>query len=216
MRAPATELERLTGTPFTLLPTISGLSGADQLIATLAALSVRPVPARLRRDRARLVDAMLDGHFHFGGTRLAIAGEPDHLAALAGVAASLGAEIAVAVSATGQSPALAGVPADSVHVGDLGLMEELAREAGVDLIIANAHAGMAADALGVPLVRAGFPVFDRLGSQHQAAIGYAGTMQLIFTIANALQAARHHATPAALDPFRTGAAHDRHAPPQAH
>ena len=42
-------------------------------------LSGRPVPAKYRRQRSQLVDAMLDGHFYFGGKSVAIGAEPDLL-----------------------------------------------------------------------------------------------------------------------------------------
>ena len=43
-----------------------------------------------------------------------------------------------------------------------------------------------ADRLGVPLVRAGLPVFDRLGVAQQTRAGYRGSRDLIFDLANAL------------------------------
>lgn len=210
MRAPAALLQQRTGVAYTLLPSLSGLSEADRLVELLAEISGKPVPMRLRRARARLVDAMLDGHFHFGGKAIAIAGEPDMLAAISGLVTSLGASVPVAIAATGQSPALARVAAETVKVGDLGLFEEEASAAHADLLIANAHANMASDRLGIPLFRLGFPIFDRLGSQHQLTIGYEGAMSLIFAISNLFQAAQHHATPDTLNPFRNrDQSHDR-------
>jgi nitrogenase molybdenum-iron protein NifN len=219
MRGPAEVLREATGVGVTVLPSLTGLQAADRFVTLLAELTGRPVPPRVRRARFRLVDAMLDGHFHFGGKRLAIAGEPDMLASISELCATLGAEVAAAVAATGSSPALKAVPAAQVHVGDLGLLEELAQAASADLIIANAHANMASERLGVPLFRLGFPIFDRLGTQHQLTIGYEGAMSLIFAISQVFQAAQAHATPASLNPFTpftTGEAHDRHAPSQAH
>jgi nitrogenase molybdenum-iron protein NifN len=210
MRKPGEALAARSGVPLTVIPTATGLEGADALITWFAKVSGRPVPPKLRRARSRLIDAMLDGHFHFGGKRLAIAGEPDMLAGVSTLAASLGAEIAVAVSATGASPVLASVPAAEVLVGDLGLLEEEAEAKACDMIIANAHADMAAERLGLPLFRLGFPVFDRLGSQHQATIGYEGAMRLIFAISNLFQASLHKATPEALNPFlNRNQSHDR-------
>ena len=45
----------------------------------LSEISGRPVPLKYRRQRGQLVDAMLDGHFHIGGRKLAIGAEPDLL-----------------------------------------------------------------------------------------------------------------------------------------
>ena len=56
--------------PFTLFDRLTGLTATDAFIQTLAQISRRPVPARLRRQ---LVDAMLDAHFHVGNVKVAIA-----------------------------------------------------------------------------------------------------------------------------------------------
>jgi nitrogenase molybdenum-iron protein NifN len=175
------------------------------------------VPAKLRRRRSQLADALLDGHFHFGGKKVAIAAEPDHLYQLATFFSGMGAEIAAAVTTTGGSPILRKVPADEVKVGDLGDFERLA--VGADLLVTHSHGRQAADRLGIPLMRVGFPIFDRLGAQHRASVGYEGTRDLIFEVSNIFQANLHEPTPEGLNPFRTRENdHDSRTPtePRAH
>jgi nitrogenase molybdenum-iron protein NifN len=58
---------------------LTGLGPNDELMSFLARTSGRPVPIKYRRQRAQLVDDMLDGHFFFGGKRIAIGAEPDLL-----------------------------------------------------------------------------------------------------------------------------------------
>lgn len=183
MRWAAEALTRKTGVPYRLFDRLTGLQATDALIAALAELSGRPVPARLRRGRSRLVDAMLDGHFAFAGKRAAVAAEPDHLLALASWLTEMGIEVATAVT-TVHLPMLAKVPAAEVLVGDLGDVEE--RAEGCDLLVSHSHGRQAAERLGIPLFRAGFPMFDRLGAAHQVGIGYRGTCRLIFDVANLL------------------------------
>lgn len=216
MRGPADALAARTGAPVTFLPTATGLKAADRLVWLLSEISGRPVPQRLKRKRAQLVDAMLDGHFFFAGKRVAVAGEPDLLFTFASLFAGLGAEIVAAVAATGSSPVLARVPAETVMVGDLGDLEALAEEGEADLIACHAHGRQAAERLGVPHLRIGFPIFDRIGAQHRLTVGHEGTMRLIFEIANLFQAGEHAHTPAALDPFRDREdTHDRRSTPVA-
>ena len=200
MRAPAESLGARTGVPFTVFESLTGLEPVDRFIALLAELSGRPVPARIRRRRSQLQDALLDGHFHFGGKRVAIAAEPDLLHALGTLFAGLGAELAVAVTTTGASPVLHKVPADDVRVGDLGDFETLA--AGCDLLVTHSHGRQASERLGIPLMRVGFPIFDRLGSQHKRTVLYEGTRDLIFEVANVFQQNQRAHTPETLDPFR--------------
>lgn len=200
MRRPVEALSRKTGLAYTLLPTLTGLSASDRLIMLLARLSGRPVPASIRRRRSQLQDAMLDGHFHFGGRRIAIAAEPDLLYQMANFFTEMGAEVPVAIASTPDSPILEAVPAE-VTVGDLGDLEE--RAMGVDLLVSHAHGRQASERLGIPLFRVGFPIFDRLGAQHRRSALYEGTRDLIFEVANMLIATdHHHVTPESLNPLR--------------
>ena len=200
MRRPAEVLAARTGVPFTLFPTLTGLTVTDRFVALLAEISGRPVPARIRRARAQLEDALLDGHFHFGGKRVAIAGEPDLLYAMARFFTGLGAEVSCAVASTGSSPILEAVPATEVVVGDLDDFES--RAAGCDLLVTHSHGRQASERLNIPLMHVGFPIFDRLGAQHRHTALYEGTRDLVFEVANIVQAHHVPPTPAELDPFR--------------
>lgn len=199
MRAPAEALMEKTGVPYALFQSLTGKKSVDRFMALLAKLSGAPVPARIRRRRAQLQDALLDGHFHFGGKKIAIAAEPDHLYQLSTFFLGLGAEISAAITTTGASKILEKVPAETVHVGDLGDMEDLGT--GTDLLVTHSHGRQAAERLGIPLMRVGFPIFDRLGSQHKCTVLYQGTRDLIFEAANIFQANPHHHTPQSLNPF---------------
>lgn len=199
MRAPAEALKRRAGVPYTLLPTASGLAAADRLVTLLARISGRPVPARIRRRRAQLQDAMLDGHFFFGGKKIAIAAEPDLLYQMASFFSEMGAETSVAIAATGDSAILPAVPAAEVTVGDFGDLEAMAE--GADLIVSHSHGRQAAERLGLPHYRVGFPIFDRLGAQHRRTIGYEGTRDMIFEAANIFQSLHAHHGPEDFDPF---------------
>lgn len=194
MRPAAQALEDRAGVPFRLFDRLTGLAATDALIRFLADISGRPVPARYRRQRGQLVDAMLDGHFFFGGKRIAIGAEPDLLWAAAAWLSEMGAEIACAVTTTA-SPLLAEVPTARVIIGDLEDLEAGAAAENADLLITHAHGRQAAARLGIPLFRLGLPQFDRLGAAHQLSVGYRGTRDLIFAIGNLFLADDHEPTP---------------------
>ncbi|GGE12193.1 nitrogenase iron-molybdenum cofactor biosynthesis protein NifN [Rhizobium sp. 25PS6] len=188
MRRSAEALQRLTGVPYVLFRSLTGLENVDRFIRVLAAVSRKQTPLNVRRNRMQLQDAMLDGHSHMAGKKIAIASEPDQLFQFSDFFTAMGAEIAAAVTTTGTSKALEMVPAKTVKVGDLGDLESLGATA--DLIVTHSHGREAAKRLGVPLMRVGLPMFDRVGSQHKLTILYRGTRDMIFDLANIIQANR--------------------------
>ena len=64
MRSCAQALEISTGVPFTVFQRLTGLGANDQFLSELARISGVAVPAKYRRQRSQLQDAMLDGHHH--------------------------------------------------------------------------------------------------------------------------------------------------------
>jgi nitrogenase molybdenum-iron protein NifN len=190
MTEPAAALQRRTGVPFAVFDSVTGLKACDTFIGALMDVSGREPGRRLKRERSRLVDTVLDGHFAIDERRIAMAGDPDLLAAYVPLLASLGAEVTAAI-ASESSPVLAGLPAGRVRVGDLDDLETAAAS-GVDLLIGNSHAASAAARLGLPLWRAGFPVYDRLGAARRCAVGYRGTADLICDLANVLMERQTH------------------------
>ncbi len=197
MKRAAEAMKARTGVPYRLFERLSGLLPNDALIAHLSEISGRPVPLKYRRQRGQLADAMLDSHFQIGGRRLAIGAEPDLLFDLSGLLHDMGAQVVAAVTTTA-SPVLARAPADEVLIGDLEDLEERAKSRGCDLLITHSHGRQAAERLGIPFFRAGFPMFDRLGAGHRVTVGYRGTRDLLFELANLVIAdreANHRPTP---------------------
>ncbi len=168
-------------------------AGRDLGPARAPALPPRPL-APARRDDGRAFPLRRQTLRHRAASRTC-------WRLISGLSASLGRANRRGRRLHGASPSLRTVQAARVQVGDLGLLEELAESEAADLIIANAHADMAAEKLASPLFRLGFPIFDRLGSQHQLTIGYEGAMSLIFAISNVLQAAHHRAHPRSARPL---------------
>lgn len=202
MRAPGERLQELTGVPLKVFDRITGLEAADRLVVTFAELAGASVPAAIRRRRSELVDVMLDSHFHFGGKRLAIAAEPDLLYALSETFSEVGASIVAAVTTGLSSAAVANTKAD-VIAGDLGDLERIAADHAADFLVTHSHGRQASDRLDVPLMRVGFPVFDRLGAQHKLSVGYEGTRNVLYEVANIFLAQSHDPDPAELSPKLT-------------
>jgi len=160
-----------------------GLDAVDEFVHALAKISGRPVPDKLKRQRSQLQDAMLDTHFMIGQARLALAGDPDQVKAFADLGVSMGAEVAACV-VPARADVLNDLPVNVVKIGDLEDLESLGRDAGVELVIGNSHCVPSAQRLGVPVLRAGFPQFDFVGGFRRTWMGYAGTRDALFDIAN--------------------------------
>ncbi|WP_283772473.1 nitrogenase component 1, partial [Bradyrhizobium sp. sBnM-33] len=128
---------------------------------------------------------------------LAIGAEPDLLFDLSSMLHEMGAQVTAAVTTT-PSPVLERIGTKEVLIGDLEDLEELARTRNCDLLITHSHGRQAAARLKIPFYRAGFPMFDRIGAGHQLSVGYRGTRDVIFNIANLVIADReenHQPTP---------------------
>lgn len=194
MATAADLLKARTGVPDLRFDGLMGMDATDELLLTLSRLSGRPVPARLRRQRARLQDAMLDTHFMMGLAPIAVAGEADLLAGFSALLREVGSEV-VAAAVPVKAPVLDRLPVRTIKIGDLEDLEAMAREQGAELLIANAHGVASAQRLGIPLLRAGFPQYDWLGGFQRTWIGYGGAQQALFDLANLRVASHHGVTP---------------------
>jgi nitrogenase molybdenum-iron protein NifN len=164
-----------------------GLDASDALVGQLAAIAGRDVPDALRQSRSRLTDGLLDASGVLAGRRVALALEPDLLAGVAALLTEAGCQVVTAVSPT-TADHLRHMPCDEVVVGDFEDAEERSRDAGAELLVASSHGAGTAERLGIPLLRLGFPVVDRLGAQHLTSMGYRGSLRLLFAVANELLA----------------------------
>ncbi|WP_210394697.1 nitrogenase iron-molybdenum cofactor biosynthesis protein NifN [Motiliproteus sediminis] len=185
-------LQDRTGVPSHRFDHLMGMNACDRLVNTLAELSGRPVPATIERQRAQLQDAMVDTHFQLGLAPVAVAADPELLGGLCEWLSQMGARVVAGVTPVA-TRRLAELPCDQIKVGDLADLENLAAERGAELLIGNTHLVAAAERLEVPLLRAGFPQFDHFGAHRRCWIGYGGSAQTLFDIANLrLHADQHH------------------------
>ena len=177
----------LAGTDAWTVPHAVGLEASDALVAQLTAIAGRDVPEALRNWRSRLTDGLLDASGVLAGRRVALALEPDLLAGVAALLTEAGCRVVTAITPTA-SDHLASMACDEVVVGDFEDAENRARDAGAKMLVASSHGAAAARRLGIPLLRLGFPVVDRLGAQHLTSVGYRGSLRLLFAAANELLA----------------------------
>ena len=174
-----------TGVPDYRFDHLMGLAANDQFVHALHQISGEAVPLKLQRQRAQLQDAMLDTHFMTGMSRFAIAADPDLLNGFSQLLKENGAYTVAAV-VPANAPAVNKIATEHVHIGDLEDLEYMAATNEAEVLICNSHGQETALRLNIPLLRAGFPQYDLVGGYQRQWIGYAGTRQTLFDIANML------------------------------
>ncbi|MBF0110565.1 MAG: nitrogenase iron-molybdenum cofactor biosynthesis protein NifN [Magnetococcales bacterium] len=191
-------LARRTGIVDFRFSEMMGLDATDRLSMVLAEVSGNAVPERYRRQRQRLLDAMLDCHFHLGGRKVALAGDPDGLLSWGALLEEVGMETPAVVTSVG-TKGLAQSRFSSIRIGDLEDLEDLMRENPVHLLIGNAHVADLGYRRHLPVVRCGYPLFDWMGGQSICRIGYEGARQTLFEMTNLLL----HSGPRHPSPYRS-------------
>ncbi len=173
---------------------LMGVNACDEFIQALVDISGRQVPANIERQRLQLLDAMVDTHFVLGTARIAIATDPDPLGMLSRFLIEVGVNVVAAV-ASAKTESLESLLLENVTVGDLEDLEDAAREEDVHILISNSHAEQSAQRLGIPLMRVGFPQYDWYGGYSRQWIGYSGSRQALFDMANFCVGQRREITP---------------------
>jgi nitrogenase molybdenum-iron protein NifN len=197
-------LEERFGVPMHTLGLPLGVRETDRFFGTLSSIAAAPAPAVYEKERGRLVDAYVDGHKYVFGKRAAIYGEVDLVAAMASFLDEIG--MVPVVCATGayngrfKSIVRAGIEHSREELmiaedTDFVSMLDACRAAQPDIVIGNSKGYFLAKKLGLPLVRVGFPIHDRIGGQRILHVGYRGTQQLFDRIVNALIEATQERSP---------------------
>ena len=182
-----------------------GIEETDRFFALLSDLSGQAMPEKYQKERGRLVDAYVDGHKYVFGKRAIIYGEEDLLVGLTAFLAEIGI-VPVLCASGGTSGRLAtaiaevtdGILAEQpdVHEGaDFFDIAELAESLKPDIIIGHSKGYPMARKLGIPLIRVGFPIHDRVGGQRILHLGYQGAQQLFDSVTNALVAKKQDDSP---------------------
>jgi len=182
-----------------------GVKATDRFMSVLEELSGKELPARYRQSRGRLIDSLVDGHKYVFGKRAVLYGEEDLVVALAGFLAEIGVQ-PVLCGSGGKSgrlkEAVANIteglceePPESYDDIDFHEISVRAEELKPDLIIGHSKGYPLARKLGIPMIRVGFPIHDRVGGQRILHIGYEGAQMLFDLIANAMIQVKQDSSP---------------------
>jgi len=193
--SPGKYLESEFGVPLYNVPIPIGLENNDVFFNIISQITGRAVPEIIRQDRGRLLDCMIDSHkYNFQG-RGVLFGEPELVYAM--TTACLENGVFPVVVATGSrnskytellKPHLATIPVDYkvLKEADFTQIREAAREMGANIAVGHSDGRYLTEREGIPLVRMGFPIHDRVGGQRLLSVGYLGTASFIDRITNTL------------------------------
>nr|VFJ66809.1 MAG: nitrogenase molybdenum-iron protein beta chain [Candidatus Kentron sp. FW] len=181
-----------------------GLEGTDEFLLKISELTGKPIPGRLTRERGILVDMMTDSHSWLHGKKFALYGDADFVLGLTRFLLELGAEPTQILCHSANKrwkkameTMLAASPYGSeaeVHTGkDLWHFRSLMFTGKPDFMIGNSYGKfIQRDTLRkgkeheVPLIRIGFPIFDRHHLHRDTTLGYEGAMYILKTLVNAV------------------------------
>ncbi|MQP67851.1 nitrogenase molybdenum-iron protein subunit beta [Niveispirillum sp. SYP-B3756] len=170
-----------------------GVAGTDRFLMEVARLTGKEIPDALARERGRLVDAIADSSSHIHGKKFALYGDPDLCLGLAGFLLELGAEPTHVLATNGSKGWAAKMQElfDSSPFGknckaypgrDLWHMRSLLFTEPVDYLIGNTYGKYLERDTGTPLIRIGFPIFDRHHHHRYPVWGYQGGMNVLVRI----------------------------------
>jgi nitrogenase molybdenum-iron protein beta chain len=170
-----------------------GVAGTDAFLKAVSRITGVPVPQSLIKERGRLVDAIADSSAHIHGKKFAIYGDPDLCLGLTGFLLELGAE-PVHVLCTNardewkeKAEALFasspfGANCHAYPGKDLWHMRSLLFTEPVDFLIGNTYGKYLERDTGTPLIRIGFPIFDRHHHHRYPVWGYQGGLNVLVWI----------------------------------
>ncbi len=188
------------GVPYIKCNLPVGLRDNDAFMKILENISGNQIPEKIKKERERYLDAMIDSHKYNAKAKAAVYGEPDFVISTVRMCVENG--IMPLITATGSKcPKLKDMleqeiqrVADTffypefkiIDEVDFQTIEEYARQYGVNLLIGNSDGRRIAEKLGIPLVRRSFPVHDRMGGQRLRSLGYEGSLTFVDEISNAI------------------------------
>jgi nitrogenase molybdenum-iron protein beta chain len=190
-------IKEVWGQEFIALPMPIGISNTDRFLETISKITGRVIPQEIEDERGRAVDAMIDSHPYVHGKKFALVGDPDLLLGLISFLMEMGGMPVHIVCTNGDKnfegeayALLSKSPfgrEGKVYIGkDMWHLRSLLFTEPVDFLIGNSYAKFLWRDTGTPLIRIGFPLFDRHHLHRYPIIGYQGAINLVNWIVNTI------------------------------
>jgi len=179
-----------------------GLQWTDDFLMQVSEITGQPIPESLEKERGRLVDMITDSHAWLHGKKFALWGDSDFVMGMVNFLLELGAEPTHILCNHANKrwkknlqKILDASPYGKdceIHTSkDLWHMRSLVFTNKPDFMIGNSYGKfIQRDTITkgkeheVPLIRIGFPIFDRHHLHRDTTLGYEGAMHMLKTIVN--------------------------------
>ena len=176
-----------------------GIENTDNFIRTLSKITGKKAPQSLVEERGKALDAIINlDHMFLADKRVAIYGDPDLVIGLADFCLECGMKPVLLLLGDDlqdykKDPRIlkfkekVDFDMEVVCNADLFELEQRLRDdhLQLDLIMGHSKGRFIAVDYQIPMVRVGFPTFDRAGLWKKPVIGYKGAEELVNNIANA-------------------------------
>ena len=193
-------LEKKFGVPATIGPTPIGIRNTDAFLKALKDITGKAIPQKLVKERGVAIDALTDlTHMFLAEKKVAIYGNPDLVIALAQFCIDLEMKPTLLLlgddnSSYAADPRILELQAnvdwdmEIITNADLFELDDRLKNRGLelDLILGHSKGRFIAMDHKIPMVRVGFPTFDRAGIFRHPVVGYEGAIYLAEEMANAL------------------------------
>ncbi len=173
-----------------------GIRATDAFLMAIKDACGITIPPSLETERGQVVDTLIDTHFHYQGKTVAVFGDPDIVIGLTEFLLTMGMIPKYVLTGTPGAKFEkeiqkmldeAGIEGSRVSAGgDLFDLHQWIKEEPVDLLMGTSHGKYMARAEDIPLVRVGFPIFDRAVHSLMPVVGYRGCLRLIEMVSNAM------------------------------
>lgn len=185
--------------PAIIGPTPIGIRNTDTFLRNVKEMTGKPIPESLVKERGIALDAIADlAHMFLADKKVAIYGNPDLVLGLAEFCLDLEMKPVLLLlgdenAGYATDPRIAALkdnvdyPMEIITNADLFELEERIKNGlELDLILGHSKGRFVAIDYNIPMLRVGFPTYDRAGLYRYPVVGYAGATWLAEQMANTL------------------------------
>ncbi len=171
-----------------------GIAATDRFVDLLRKRTGVPVPESILKERGQAVDVLCDMNQYTYGKKVSLVGDPDILVGMVQFCKDAGMEVLHVVSGTHPGPKferrIKEIAGESVVVktgpqADMFYFHQLVKDNAPDLILGNTYCKYIARDMDIPLIRIGFPIYDRVGHSYFPIVGYRGALRLLEKVLDA-------------------------------